>query len=357
MQKIRSILKITGSGAALCDAYGSETGIALELMLGTGCILEFDLRQDSSGGSAELPAYPADDLGAAAFYCAMDTGQSNSDDPLLLIYSAVTLKQENSGKVILSVPVDSGLTNRLAEVIKGGESATFFCELGGFDGEGRSVFAWQFKISFRNRVYLGDGNESVTPDPAYYTAVQVDAIAAGLEKKITGSAFEPAAENISVADAGNLFAGSNVEMILQELGSRMNEAERQVNDFETPLNTLDRRLEDAENLLTGLDDRMKTSESSLNEVKSSVSSLENSVDDFDDRMGTAENSLSGLADRMGTAENSLSGLADRMGTAENSLNEVKNSLTGVAGTLTGFDDRMGTVESILTGVENLLGGI
>ena len=343
MQKIRSILKITGSGAALCDAYGSETGIALELMLGTGCILEFDLRQDSSGGSAELPAYPADDLGAAAFYCAMDTGQSNSDDPLLLIYSAVTLKRENSGKVILSVPVDSGLTNRLAEVIKGGESATFFCELGGFDGEGRSVFAWQFKISLRNRVYLGDGNESVTPDPAYYTAVQVDAIAAGLEKKITGSAFEPAAENISVADAGNLFAGSNVEMILQELGSRMNEAERQVNDFETPLNTLDRRLEDAENLLTGLDDRMKTSESSLNEVKSSVSSLENSVDDF--------------ADRMGTAENSLSGLADRMGTAENSLNEVKNSLTGVAGTLTGFDDRMGTVESILTEVENLLGGI
>lgn len=329
MQKIRSILKITGSGAALCDAYGSETGIALELMLGAGCILEFDLRQDSSGGSAELPAYPADDLGAAAFYCAMDTGQSNSDDPLLLIYSAVTLKRENSGKVILSVPVDSGLTNRLAEVIKGGESATFFCELGGFDGEGRSVFAWQFKISFRNRVYLGNGNESVTPDPAYYTAVQVDAIAAGLEKKITESAFESVAENISVADAGNFFSGSNVEMILQELGSRMNEAEGKVNDFETPLNTLDRRLEDAENLLTALSGRLEDAENSFDEVKISVSSLENSVDGFDDRIVAAENLLSGLADRMGNAENSL--------------NEVKNLLTGI--------------ESSLSGLENLLGGI
>ena len=31
MQKIRSILKITNSGAALCDNYGSTAGIGLEL--------------------------------------------------------------------------------------------------------------------------------------------------------------------------------------------------------------------------------------------------------------------------------------------------------------------------------------
>ena len=46
MQKIRSILKITNSGAALSDIYGSTAGIGLELMLGTGCLLEFELHQE-----------------------------------------------------------------------------------------------------------------------------------------------------------------------------------------------------------------------------------------------------------------------------------------------------------------------
>ena len=44
MQTLRSILRIGSGGTALTDEFGSESGIQLELMLGTACRLEFDLR-------------------------------------------------------------------------------------------------------------------------------------------------------------------------------------------------------------------------------------------------------------------------------------------------------------------------
>ena len=72
MQKLRSILKIGNAGAALCDPYGSTSGITLEMMLGTGCVLEFELRREVSGESAVLPDYDPAALNAASLYCALD---------------------------------------------------------------------------------------------------------------------------------------------------------------------------------------------------------------------------------------------------------------------------------------------
>ena len=67
-----------------------------------------------------------------------------------------------------------------------------------------------------SRVYLGNSaeNETVVPDPAYYTAVQVDALIAGLSRSFT-------ADEISVKDESGFFNGKNVEAVLQEIGSEL----------------------------------------------------------------------------------------------------------------------------------------
>ena len=216
MQKIRSILKITNSGAMLCDEYGSSAGIGLELMLGTGCLLEFELHQEATGTSALLPDYPLDELTAQKCYCALDFGCKNSDDPPLLIFSNVTLTQDTTGHTIFSVPVANSAVERIVTALKERSSTELFCELGGYNSDGDSVFAWQFKITMRSRVYLGNssGSDTPLPDPAYYTAIQIDAMLAGLTKI-------DQAENIRLKDSGNFFDGGNVESALQEIGSQL----------------------------------------------------------------------------------------------------------------------------------------
>lgn len=215
MQKIRSILKITNSGAALCDNYGSTAGIGLELMLGTSCMLEFELRGESSGSSAVLPDYPVTHLAAASYYCALDFSCFNSDDPPLLIFTGVGVAADEVGHTVFTVPVNNSAVDRIVSVMKERMSTELYCELGGYDSEGNSVFAWQFKLTMRSRVYLGadNGNESIAPDPAYYTAVQIDAMLAGLSQSPGG--------DIAVEDAGDYFEGENVEAVLQEIGGQL----------------------------------------------------------------------------------------------------------------------------------------
>ena len=226
MQKIRSFLKIGTSGALLCDSFGSDTGITLELMLGTGVILEFELHNEAVGESAELPDYPLDELDFAAGYCAFDLTCTNSDDPPLLILSGITLTRDAEGHTIFSVPVNNSATARIVEAIGTKSEQEFFCEIGGFDQDGKPVFAWQFPVTLRNRVYRGNGGESIVDDPAYLTAVQVRAIAAGLEEKINAVSATPdsgtvTAANLNVNDVGIYFTAANVEDVLQEIGSQL----------------------------------------------------------------------------------------------------------------------------------------
>ncbi len=227
MQKIRSILKIGTSGAALCDAYGSTNGVVLELMSGTSYILEFDLRSESAGESAVLPAYPAATLQTAGCYCALDENSANSDDPPMLICSGVTLTVDKDGYCILSVPFNGNAGSKLAGLLTGQSSVDLLCELGGFDSDGTAVFAWQFPVTLRSRVYRGSGSESVPDDPAYLTAVQVQAIASGLEgqirelsDKIT-AVPEISTDKLAVSDTGNYFDGDSVEDVLQEIGAEL----------------------------------------------------------------------------------------------------------------------------------------
>ena len=215
MQKIRSILKIGSSGAALCDPYGSEAGISLELMLGTGGVLEFELRSEVVEDSAVLPDFPMEDISAAGYYFALDARCANSNDPPLLIFTGVSVAADEAGRTVFTVPVNNSAVDRIVSVMKERMSTELYCELGGYDSEGNSVFAWQFKLTMRSRVYLGadNGNESIAPDPAYYTAVQIDAMLAGLSQSPGG--------DIAVKDAGDYFEGENVEAVLQEIGGQL----------------------------------------------------------------------------------------------------------------------------------------
>ncbi|MBE6355796.1 MAG: hypothetical protein E7058_01630 [Lentisphaerae bacterium] len=220
MQKIRSILKIGSSGAVLCDSYGSESGISLELMLGTGGILEFELRTDTGGESAVLPDLPLSEVAAANYYFAMDITCANSDDPALLIFNGVTVGQDSGGHTVVSVPVINNSAAGIAAALERRTSAEFFCEIGGFDAAGTALFAWQFPVTVRSRVYLGGGTETEISDPAFYTAVQVDALIAALKKRIDD--LPAAAENIPIADDGENFSAENVEDALQELYTLLN---------------------------------------------------------------------------------------------------------------------------------------
>ncbi|MBO5668590.1 MAG: tail fiber protein, partial [Lentisphaeria bacterium] len=178
MERKRAILKIGNSGAVLCDEYGSSTGISLELMLGTGGVLEFELHSEAAGDNAILPDYPVSELSGGSYYFALDTACGNSDDPPLLIFSGVTLGQDDAGRSIMRVPLTGIAGQRLTDTLNGRDSVELFCELGGFDSDAKALFAWQFKVVVRSRVYSGNGSPSVVPDPAYYTAAQVEAVVA-----------------------------------------------------------------------------------------------------------------------------------------------------------------------------------
>ena len=230
MQKIRSFLKISNGGVTLCDNFGSDVGVNIELMLGTGALMEFELHGEPVGESAVLPDYPLENLDFAAGYCAFDLKCTNSDDPPLLIVNGITLSRDSDGRTIFTVPVANNATDRIVEALGKESEIQLLCELGGFDRDGMPLFAWQFPVTLRNRVYRGNGNESIVDDPTYFTAVQVQAIAAALEKKIeelsnTSSNEEKVtAGTLTIVDNGNWFAGEDVEAVLQEIGSQLDGA-------------------------------------------------------------------------------------------------------------------------------------
>ena len=172
MQTVRSILQISNHGVRLTDEFGSSSGVTLELMLGTAVRLEFDLRGDSGADGGELTVYPADAFDRHASYFALDSVNRNSNAPALLKYSGITLEHSASGHNILVVELENNASDKIISAISGQTSGNFRAEIGGLDAQGRTLFAWQFDLTIRSRVFIGDADETVTGDPAYYTAVQ-----------------------------------------------------------------------------------------------------------------------------------------------------------------------------------------
>ena len=175
MQTLRNILKIGPAGAVLSDEYGSDSGVSLELMMGTEITLEFDLRENRPSASSALPDYPLEKLVSASYYCAIDAGCVGADQPMLLQISGITLSADASGHTVLSVPIASTAVAGLNAALSGRSSCELYCEIGGLNTGGTAVFAWQFPVTVRNRLFSGSGTATVAEDPAYYTAAQVEA--------------------------------------------------------------------------------------------------------------------------------------------------------------------------------------
>jgi len=165
-------------GCALTDEYGSESGIALEMMLSSSVKLEFDLRQENGAGeTAQLPVLPRENLSFSGAYFALDTKIGASLSPKLLCTSGITCFSDAAGHTILSVEIPGTGTPEILGAMAGKESLTFCGELGGLDADGATIFAWQFPVTVRGRVYLGSGGTAtVAGDPDYYTAAQVEAV-------------------------------------------------------------------------------------------------------------------------------------------------------------------------------------
>ena len=179
MQIIRNILQITPSGANLTDIYGSETGVELSMQLGTAVKLEFELHgeQSEENSSAFLPDYPIEDLNSTAYYFALDLNCANTDSPVLLNFTGVSLSVDSNGKSVMSVVIPNTAVEQMVAAMKSKTSQSFFAELGGIAEDGTANFAWQFKITMQSRVYLGsEGENTPVNDPEYYTALQVEAV-------------------------------------------------------------------------------------------------------------------------------------------------------------------------------------
>ena len=176
MQVLRSILQIGSSGTRLTDEFGSEHGVFLELMLGTAARLEFDLRQEMSKNDGQLPVFPITELTDCANYFALDSKNINSNAPALLKYSGISLMTDGAGHNIIVVELSDNATENVIAAIGSKEYTDFRAEIGGVNGDGATVFAWQFDLSIRSRVYFGQAEETVFNDPQYYTAVQTIAL-------------------------------------------------------------------------------------------------------------------------------------------------------------------------------------
>ena len=199
MQVLHSILQIGSSGTRLTDEYGSENGVTLEVMLGTAARLEFDLRREMSKSDGELPVFSPEGIGECANYFALDSKNGNSNVPALLKYSGISFETDSAGHTILVIELTHNHTAGVVELLAGQPSADFRAEIGGVNAEGLTVFAWQFDLTVRSRVYLGGGEESVVNDPEYYTAIQTEALLNARGEKI----FNELKEHFSSSGEGS----------------------------------------------------------------------------------------------------------------------------------------------------------
>lgn len=219
MQVLRSILKIGNGGVALTDEFGSESGIQLELMLGTAVRLEFDLRGEPESVNGKLSCFPAVEAGSISHYFAIDTLNSNSSSPALLRYNDVGLSCDENGHNIFSVELANNATEKIIAALQNKENAAFRAEIGGVGAEGQTLFAWQFDLYIRSRVYLGNGEETAVSEPEYYTALQVDA-------KISAAHAE-ADENIRL----NSEAAVRHDAALADHENRIDKLEEELSEF------------------------------------------------------------------------------------------------------------------------------
>lgn len=180
MQTITMYLRAASVKGTLVDEWNQQVSSLPALTRGMRAKLVLKL-VDTNGEPLEgLGAYGAWDFAVANDWDTTTT-------PQLRVTEGITV-EENA----VHVPLTETNTAELISALGTNESATFGCELAGFEpGETTPGFLLQFDISIRNRrADAGTGRPSPVSD-ASYTAAQVDALfAAGFEIQLSRDGIE-----------------------------------------------------------------------------------------------------------------------------------------------------------------------
>ena len=180
MQTITMYLRAASVKGTLVDEWNQQVSSLPALTRGMRAELVLKL-VDTNGEALEgLGAYGAWDFAVANDWDTTTT-------PQLRVTEGITV-EENA----VHVPLTETNTAELISALGTNESATFGCELAGFEpGETTPGFLLQFDISIRNRrADAGTGRPSPVSD-ASYTAAQVDALfAAGFEIQLSRDGIE-----------------------------------------------------------------------------------------------------------------------------------------------------------------------
>lgn len=183
MQILKNILMISGGNSSISDEYGSAVP-APEIKIGIAYEIDLDLRAaNPNGDNAILAPYPYQELSAASgFYLAIDGDWNHETTPKLFITSGISLYQDEEGHTHLHASLPNTAQPGILSAVATAKSISLLCEIGGYAASGSAadaVFAFDFSLTIRNRIYIGDEvPETVENDPEYLTAAQVRAVIA-----------------------------------------------------------------------------------------------------------------------------------------------------------------------------------
>ena len=228
MQTVKSILKLSGGNAQICDLTGRKSDIP-NVKIGIGCALEFDLRCDQMDETTgELQIYPFEELqDAVSFYLCVDGDWDHATQPALFVTENITLKQSDDKKTLLRCELPNTALPNLIEAVQQKEKITLGCEICGFAVDGSAaaaIFAFDFDLVLRNRRYIGNTvPDSVISDPEYLTAVEIKALIAEATRPVQ-SPGKPGKSAYELAlDSG--FKGSLEEYLASLIGPPGDDAE------------------------------------------------------------------------------------------------------------------------------------
>jgi hypothetical protein len=179
MQTLPGILQLK-NGVGSWSGSNGEYSDTPRLTLALAAKLMIDLRSavTASPESADLAPYPIEELHqCASWYIAVDSDYDQLTMPPIKRFTGISVA-EVEGKTILESELPNMDSEDIRKAVKTVGEVPMKAEIGGLDGEGRTVFVMEFPLLLKNRIYIPDGSGGEAPDPTdpeYLTTAQVRA--------------------------------------------------------------------------------------------------------------------------------------------------------------------------------------
>lgn len=183
MQTLRKILTVNGGNSTITDEWG-KTASNPEIKIGIAYAIDLDIRSsEEDKETGRLLPYPFGELSTATgFYLCLDGDWNHATTPKLFISSGISVYQDAAGLTHFRAELPNTAKPALLEAVAKNKTVTLNCEICGYAANGtaaNAVFAFDFTLTLRNRIYIGDSvPQEVEDDPEYLTAAQVRALIA-----------------------------------------------------------------------------------------------------------------------------------------------------------------------------------